>query len=34
MLFDYIQTLYNPGRLHSSLTFVSPLAFEKATQLN
>jgi transposase InsO family protein len=34
MLFDYIETFYNPVRLHSSLNFLSPLAFEKATQLN
>lgn len=34
MLFDYIETFYNPLRLHSSLNFLSPLAFEKSTQLN
>lgn len=34
MLFDYIETFYNPVRLHSSLNFLSPLAFEKSTQLN
>ena len=34
MLFDYIETFYNPMRLHSSLNFLSPLAFEKSTHLN
>lgn len=33
MLFDYIETFYNTVRLHSSLNFLSPLAFEKSTQL-
>jgi transposase InsO family protein len=34
MLFDYIETFYNPVRLHSSLNFLSPLDFEKSSQLN
>jgi putative transposase len=34
MLFDYIETFYNPVRLHSSLNFLSPIAFEKSTPLN
>jgi putative transposase len=29
MLFDYIETFYNPKRLHSSLGYLSPLEFEK-----
>jgi putative transposase len=28
MLFDYIETFYNPKRLHSSLDYLSPLEFE------
>lgn len=34
MLFDAIETFYNALCLHSSLNFLSPLAFEKSTQLN
>ena len=29
MLFDYIETFYNPKRLHSALRYLSPLEFEK-----
>ena len=29
MLFDYIETFYNPKRLHSALSYLSPLEFEK-----
>ena len=28
-LFDYIEVFYNPQRRHSSLGFLSPLAFER-----
>jgi putative transposase len=28
MLFDYIETFYNPVRLHSSLDYLSPIQFE------
>ena len=34
MIFDYIETFYNPQRIHSSLNFKSPLDFEKSLQLN
>lgn len=34
MLFDYIETFYNPVRLHSSLGFQSPVAFEQSIQNN
>jgi len=29
MLFDYIETFYNPKRLHSALGYLSSLEFEK-----
>lgn len=31
MVFDYIETFYNPKRRHSSLGYLSPVAFEKQT---
>ena len=34
MLFDYIETFYNPVRLHSALGFLSPVAFENSIQQN
>lgn len=34
MLFDYIETFYNPVRLHSSLGFQSPVTFEQSIQQN
>ena len=34
MVFDYIETFYNPVRLHSALGFKSPVDFEKAIQQN
>lgn len=34
MIFDYIETFYNPVRLHSSLGFQSPLAFEQSFKNN
>jgi transposase InsO family protein len=34
MIFDYIETFYNPVRRHSALGFVSPVAFEKQTYNN
>jgi putative transposase len=34
MVFDYIETFYNPVRLHSALGFQSPVAFEHSIQLN
>ena len=29
IVFDYIETFYNPARRHSSLGYLSPAAFEK-----
>ena len=34
MVFDYIETFYNPVRLHSALGFQSPMAFELSIQNN
>jgi len=34
MVFDYIETFYNPKRRHSSLGYRSPVAFEKQTAKN
>ena len=34
MVFDYIETFYNPVRLHSALGFRSPMAFENSIQNN
>jgi transposase InsO family protein len=31
IVFDYIETFYNPTRRHSSLGYLSPVAFEKQT---
>ena len=33
-VFDYIETFYNPTRRHSSLGYLSPVAFENQGQLN
>ena len=34
IVFDYIETFYNPTRRHSSLGYLSPVAFEKQTTKN
>ena len=34
IVFDYIETFYNPKRRHSSLGYLSPVAFEKQTIKN
>jgi putative transposase len=34
VIFDYIETFYNPTRRHSSLDYLSPVAFEKLHQNN
>lgn len=34
MIFDYIETFYNPLRRHSSLGFLSPLQFENQSSIN
>ncbi len=31
-VFDYIERFYNPTRRHSTLGYVSPIAFEKARE--
>ena len=33
-IFDYIETFYNRSRLHSSLAYLSPIAFESKLKLN
>lgn len=33
-VFDYIETFYNPTRRHSSIGFLSPVAFEQQQKLN
>jgi putative transposase len=33
-VFDYIETFYNPTRRHSSLGYLSPVAFEQQNTLN
>jgi putative transposase len=32
-VFDYIETFYNPARRHSSLGYLSPVAFENKQTL-
>ena len=32
IIFDYIETFYNPTRRHSSLGYLSPVAFENQNQ--
>jgi transposase InsO family protein len=34
MIFDYIETFYNPSRRHSSLNYLSPANFEHLSSLN
>ena len=34
MIFDYIETFYNPSRRHSSLGYLSPAEFEHLSSLN
>jgi putative transposase len=34
MVFDYIETFYNPARLHSSLGFQSPVEYEQSLERN
>ena len=33
-IFEYLECFYNPVRLHSTLQYVSPVAFEQATLLH
>jgi putative transposase len=33
-IFEYLECFYNPVRLHSTLQYVSPVAFEQATPLH
>jgi putative transposase len=32
-IFEYLECFYNPIRLHSTLQYVSPVAFERAADL-
>ena len=34
VIFDYLETFYNPMRRHSSLDYLSPVAFEKLHSQN
>ncbi|MCW1916709.1 IS3 family transposase, partial [Luteolibacter sp. GHJ8] len=34
MVFDYIETFYNPVRLHSSLGYQSPVEYEQSLNRN
>ena len=34
VIFDYLETFYNRERLHSALGFMSPVEFDKQSNLN